>query len=471
MTESCRAMAAPTPCPRRGRRRRSTSSPTRSPRSPATMTSQEVPRHENAPIPVRGILQYPHPLSQGLVLARAREGDRMTRIFGNCRINCCRVEVPGPARLSSPPTTTKSSDRSRVGTSLRGDPAGVPGHPGPVRVRVVGKPRLLRARDRRRSAVAVEPAQCGRYGGSRASPPIRPQTSKRRARWLVFEMMPNRTELLSVPPDVTPLIRPSRISAQLRVQGRISLSEVLSALSCALDLTEGAPAGTHDAHLPHRHAHRRSGRHSTRSSGRRSTTRSCSRTPAARATRAGWPRCSARDDRSVKPRMKSVDWHERVRLAARDGARGGAGTVLPRSRLRQFVTDRAHAGRDARADRGSAAIAARRSRSSSGFPEATARRHPLARRALVRARLRARDSRRGRSRCSRASPTSRRRSRRSTIAVASRRRIASCASAAAAGSIRRSRASCSLVAPTIRGGRCCAATSPAPSSPPSRRIA
>jgi HD-GYP domain-containing protein (c-di-GMP phosphodiesterase class II) len=59
----------------------------------------------------------------------------------------------------------------------------------------------------------------------------------------VFEMMPNRTEQPPVAPAVTPLIRPSRISAQLRVQGRISLSEVLSALSCALDLTEGAPAG------------------------------------------------------------------------------------------------------------------------------------------------------------------------------------------------------------------------------------
>ena len=56
-------------------------------------------------------------------------------------------------------------------------------------------------------------------------------------------MMPNRTELLDAAPDVTPLIRPSRISQQLAVQGRISLSEVLSALSCALDLTEGAPAG------------------------------------------------------------------------------------------------------------------------------------------------------------------------------------------------------------------------------------
>jgi HD-GYP domain-containing protein (c-di-GMP phosphodiesterase class II) len=55
--------------------------------------------------------------------------------------------------------------------------------------------------------------------------------------------MLSRTELQPIQPDVTPLIRPSRISAQLRAQGRISLSEVLSALSCALDLTEGAPAG------------------------------------------------------------------------------------------------------------------------------------------------------------------------------------------------------------------------------------
>jgi hypothetical protein len=56
-------------------------------------------------------------------------------------------------------------------------------------------------------------------------------------------MMLNRTEVEPIQAGVTPLIRPSRISAQLRVQGRISLSEVLSALSCALDLTEGAPAG------------------------------------------------------------------------------------------------------------------------------------------------------------------------------------------------------------------------------------
>src|SRR5215213_4152547 len=80
-----------------------------------------------------------------------------------------------------------------------------------------------------------------RHGGSEHRSD--PKPSKRDAPWVVIGVMHSRTEPLVVAPDVTPLIRPSRISAQLRVQGRISLSEVLSALSCALDLTEGAPAG------------------------------------------------------------------------------------------------------------------------------------------------------------------------------------------------------------------------------------
>src|SRR4029079_8640760 len=54
--------------------------------------------------------------------------------------------------------------------------------------------------------------------------------------------MLSRTELFPVT-EVVAHRRPSRISEQLAVQGRISLSEVLSALSCALDLTEGAPDG------------------------------------------------------------------------------------------------------------------------------------------------------------------------------------------------------------------------------------
>src|SRR5689334_7663854 len=51
--------------------------------------------------------------------------------------------------------------------------------------------------------------------------------------------MLSRTELFPVT-EVVAHRRPSLISEQLAVQGRISLSEVLSALSCALDLTEGA---------------------------------------------------------------------------------------------------------------------------------------------------------------------------------------------------------------------------------------
>src|SRR4029079_14808922 len=54
--------------------------------------------------------------------------------------------------------------------------------------------------------------------------------------------MLSRTELFPVT-EVVAHRRPSLISEQLAVQGRISRSEVLSALSCALDLTEGAPAG------------------------------------------------------------------------------------------------------------------------------------------------------------------------------------------------------------------------------------
>src|SRR5215207_5552121 len=55
--------------------------------------------------------------------------------------------------------------------------------------------------------------------------------------------MPSRTQ----PFDPVALherpARPPRPSAELALPRRISLSEVLSALSCALDLTEGAPAG------------------------------------------------------------------------------------------------------------------------------------------------------------------------------------------------------------------------------------
>jgi HD-GYP domain-containing protein (c-di-GMP phosphodiesterase class II) len=162
-----------------------------------------------------------------------------------------------------------------------------------------------------------------------------PKSSKRRARWLVFQMMLSRTEPLVAAPDVTPLIRPSRISAQLRAQGRISLSEVLSALSCALDLTEGATAG---------HSMRTCliGMRLAESMGLDIEQRSalyyalllkdagCSSNAGRMAA------LFAADDQAVKPRMKLVDWHARGRLALETARAVAPGGSLP-DRLRQFV--------------------------------------------------------------------------------------------------------------------------------------
>jgi HD-GYP domain-containing protein (c-di-GMP phosphodiesterase class II) len=151
----------------------------------------------------------------------------------------------------------------------------------------------------------------------------------------VFEMMTNRTELLTDVPDVTPLLRPSRISAQLRVQGRISLSEVLSALSCALDLTEGAPAG---------HTMRTCliGMRIAEALGIDAEQRSalyyalllkdagCSSNAGRMAALFG------ADDQSVKPRMKVVDWHARGRLALETARAVAPGQSLI-DRARRFV--------------------------------------------------------------------------------------------------------------------------------------
>jgi HD-GYP domain-containing protein (c-di-GMP phosphodiesterase class II) len=151
----------------------------------------------------------------------------------------------------------------------------------------------------------------------------------------VFEMMTNRTELLTDVPDVTPLLRPSRISAQLRVQGRISLSEVLSALSCALDLTEGAPAG---------HTMRTCliGMRIAEALGIDAEQRSalyyalllkdagCSSNAGRMAALFG------ADDQSVKPRMKIVDWHARGRLALETARAVAPGQSLI-DRARRFV--------------------------------------------------------------------------------------------------------------------------------------
>jgi len=196
-----------------------------------------------------------------------------------------------------------------------------------------------------------------------------PEPWKRRARSVVIGVMLSRTEPLTVAPDVTPLIRPSRISAQLRVQGRISLSEVLSALSCALDLTEGAPAG---------HTMRSCliGMRIAEAIGVEADQRSalyyalllkdagCSSNAGRMAALFG------ADDQMVKPRMKLVDWHARVRLAletARVVAPDGSFTA----RARQFIAiartpDATRELIQIRCDRG-ASIA-----SQLGFPAATA---------------------------------------------------------------------------------------------------
>ena len=148
-------------------------------------------------------------------------------------------------------------------------------------------------------------------------------------------MMPSRTEPLPVAPYLTPLIRPSRISAQLRAQGRISLSEVLSALSCALDLAEGAPAG---------HSMRTCliGMRLAEAIGLDVEQRSalyyalllkdagCSSNAGRTAA------LFAADDRAVKPHMKVVDWHARPRLAL-EAARAVAPDRSFLDRAWQFV--------------------------------------------------------------------------------------------------------------------------------------
>jgi HD-GYP domain-containing protein (c-di-GMP phosphodiesterase class II) len=130
-------------------------------------------------------------------------------------------------------------------------------------------------------------------------------------------------------------IRPPRPSAELALPRRVSLSEVLSALSCALDLTEGAPAG---------HSMRTCliGMRIAESVGVGATDRSalyyalllkdagCSSNAGRMASLFG------ADDQDVKQRMKRVDWHHRVRLAVETARTIGRGRPF-RERLRNFV--------------------------------------------------------------------------------------------------------------------------------------
>src|SRR3954471_8969629 len=161
------------------------------------------------------------------------------------------------------------------------------------------------------------------------------ELSKRRPCSVVSRVtMLSRTEPFPIA-DVVTHRRPSRISQQLAVQGRISLSEVLSALSCALDLTEGAPAG---------HSMRACliGMRIAEAIGLDASERSalyyalllkdagCSSNAGRMAALFG------ADDQMVKPRMKAVDWHRRVGLALETARTVAHGRPLV-ERVRQFV--------------------------------------------------------------------------------------------------------------------------------------
>ncbi len=150
---------------------------------------------------------------------------------------------------------------------------------------------------------------------------------------------------------------------------RISLSQVLSALSHALDLTEGAPAGhtTRTCLIGMRLAEEAGVGGADRSALYYAILlkdAGCSSNAGRMAALFG------SDDQWVKPRMKLVDWHKRLRLAAMTAATVGKGRSL-RERIQHF---RAIAGTEdmtrdliqIRCDRG--ADIARRL----GFPQVTA---------------------------------------------------------------------------------------------------
>ncbi|HEV7990207.1 MAG TPA: HD domain-containing phosphohydrolase [Gemmatimonadaceae bacterium] len=147
--------------------------------------------------------------------------------------------------------------------------------------------------------------------------------------------MRSRTQQLDTITLLERPARPPRLSAELTQPRRISLSEVLSALSCALDLTEGAPAG---------HTMRSCliGMRIAESIGIGAADRSalyyalllkdagCSSNAGRMASLFG------ADDLEVKPRMKLVNWHKRLTLAIETARTVGRGRPLG-ERLRNFV--------------------------------------------------------------------------------------------------------------------------------------
>src|SRR4051812_37780375 len=147
--------------------------------------------------------------------------------------------------------------------------------------------------------------------------------------------MLSRTQPFLVRDDRHTPARTQRLSGAIRGSGRVSLSEVLSALSCALDLTEGAPAG---------HSMRTCliGMRIAESIGIDASERSalyyalllkdagCSSNAGRMAALFG------ADDQMVKPRMKAVDGHRRVGLALETARTVAHGRPLV-ERVRQFV--------------------------------------------------------------------------------------------------------------------------------------
>ena len=129
----------------------------------------------------------------------------------------------------------------------------------------------------------------------------------------------------------------SRISSEHTAVGteRVSLSEVLSALSHALDLTEGAPAGhTMRTCLIGMRIAEEAG---VDAAGRSALYYALLLKDAGCSSNAGrMASLFGSDDQYVKSRMKLADWHQRIRLALLTARTVGRGKSL-RERARHFM--------------------------------------------------------------------------------------------------------------------------------------
>ena len=149
------------------------------------------------------------------------------------------------------------------------------------------------------------------------------------------------------------------------------LSEVIGALSHALDLTEGQPVGHCPARLHDRHGAGRAARPARRTCAGRSSTPCCSRTPGARAAPPAWPSSSTPTTAPLKRDFKRINWTSTadfIRFAARHVAPGVAGLARAAQLLRALRTHRREARRSTRP----AATAAPGIVAMLGFPAATA---------------------------------------------------------------------------------------------------